>query len=128
MTVATTRQAALALGLASYDTGKKCFHGHRSPRRTSDGKCRSCDRAQKAKAGVRRREALEQGAKVYQAVHPCKACGSRERDVKTRECVECRKSAKRKQRQVKKQHSYESGDRWERREQELRRKFQSRLW
>jgi hypothetical protein len=149
--VATTRQEARDRGLDSYTTGKLCVWGHRSPRRASDGQCRACVRANKAAYGVLSRrqfleqripkelssnepreftriEALRNGEKSYRPAKPCKACGERERDPQTRKCIPCLKAAKLEQRQVKARETYERGDRWERREQELRNKFQSRLW
>jgi hypothetical protein len=151
MTVARTRGEARDRGLDSYTTGKLCVWGHRSPRRTSDGQCRACVRANKAAYGVLSRrqfleqripkeftsnepreftriEALRNGEKSYRPAKPCKACGERERDPQTRKCIPCLKAAKLEQTRQKRTENWQSGDRWERREQELRKKYERSLW
>lgn len=94
---------AAFLGEKLYFTGKKCRHGHLSPRYTSSSNCVECIeekrgitiRNKRGKSSVRNSEdqalaeaALSAGEKVYKSKKSCPS-GHTIRRVSTNNCVEC---------------------------------------
>jgi hypothetical protein len=84
------RAAAAAAGEKTYvEPGKRCVHGHESPRYTSNGVCVQCStERRKEPERITREAAREAGLKKYYT-GPCRRGHRAPRYVNSGECTEC---------------------------------------
>jgi 5-methylcytosine-specific restriction endonuclease McrA len=97
-----SREDAQAAGLKRYFTDKPCRHGHIAERKVCNKVCCECARldglthttiaASRAAAHRAKEEAKAAGLKSFFTGKPCKRGHVAERDIRTRQCCECKAS------------------------------------
>ncbi len=101
-----TRNEAIAAGVKTYYTGKRCrAEGHLAPRYTANRHCTECSKHRMAAYHAKRKAvgmALANGAKTYQPEEPCQNGHTGPRYASNGQCIQCGKDNVRRYKERKK--------------------------